>query len=89
MVNTLFYTGARVSEFIHLEVVDLRLDLEPPQVSLALAKGWCIQGRLYPQTPANAIVFQHVTGQFSAASIPCITRPKRAQEISAVSSPGL
>jgi integrase/recombinase XerD len=39
MVKTLFYTGARVSEFINIRVVDLRLDLEPPQVYLAIAKG--------------------------------------------------
>jgi integrase/recombinase XerD len=39
MVKTLFYTGARVSEFINIQVVDLRLDLEPPQVYLAVAKG--------------------------------------------------
>jgi integrase/recombinase XerD len=30
MVKTLFYTGARVSEFVNIRVVDLRLDLEPP-----------------------------------------------------------
>jgi integrase/recombinase XerD len=39
MVKTLFYTGARVSEFINIRVVDLRLNLEPPQVYLAIAKG--------------------------------------------------
>jgi integrase len=39
MVKTLFYTGARVSEFINIQVVDLRLDLNPPQIYLAVAKG--------------------------------------------------
>jgi len=39
MIKTLFYTGARVSEFINIQVVDLRLDLDPPQIYLALAKG--------------------------------------------------
>jgi integrase/recombinase XerD len=39
MVKTLFYTGARVSEFINIRVMDLHLDLEPPQVYLAIAKG--------------------------------------------------
>ena len=39
MVKTLFDTGARVSEFINIQVVDLRLDLDPPQISLAVAKG--------------------------------------------------
>lgn len=29
MVKTLFYTGARVSEFINIQIVDLRLDLDP------------------------------------------------------------
>jgi len=39
MVKTLVYTGARVSEFINIQVVDLRLDLDPPQIYLAVAKG--------------------------------------------------
>jgi integrase/recombinase XerD len=39
MVKTLFYTGAQVSECINIQVVDLRLDLEPPQVYIAIAKG--------------------------------------------------
>ena len=30
MVKTLFYTGARVSEFIHIQVTDLYLRLDPP-----------------------------------------------------------
>lgn len=38
MVKTLFYTGARVSEFTHIKVVDLHLDLKPPQIYLAVAK---------------------------------------------------
>ncbi|MDQ3396759.1 MAG: site-specific integrase [Deinococcota bacterium] len=39
MVKTLFYTGARVSEFVNIKAPDLYLDLEPPQVYLAVAKG--------------------------------------------------
>jgi integrase/recombinase XerD len=39
MVKTLVYTGARVSEFIHIQSIDLRLDLDPPQIYLAIAKG--------------------------------------------------
>ena len=39
MVKTLFYTGARVSELVNIKVEDLRLDLEPPQIYLAVAKG--------------------------------------------------
>ncbi len=39
MVKTLFYTGARVSEFVHIQVPDLYLSLDPPQIYLAHAKG--------------------------------------------------
>lgn len=39
MVKTLFYTGARVSEFVNLRVEDLHLGLDPPQVHIAHAKG--------------------------------------------------
>jgi integrase/recombinase XerD len=39
MVKTLFYTGARVSEFVHLRVSDLHLALDPPQIYIAHAKG--------------------------------------------------
>lgn len=39
MVKTLFYTGARVSEFAHIKMADLHLDLKPPQIYLGVAKG--------------------------------------------------
>ena len=39
MVKILFYTGARVSEFVHLRVEDLHLAFDPPQVYIAKAKG--------------------------------------------------
>ncbi len=39
MVKTLFYTGARVSEFVHIQATDLYLSLDPPQIYLAQAKG--------------------------------------------------
>ena len=39
MVKTLFYTGARVSEFVHIRATDLYLRLDPPQIYLAHAKG--------------------------------------------------
>ena len=39
MVKILFYTGARVSEFVNLRVEDLHLALDPPQVYIATAKG--------------------------------------------------
>ena len=39
MLKILFYTGARVSEFVQLRVEDLHLALEPPQVYISNAKG--------------------------------------------------
>ena len=39
MVKTLFYTGARVGEFVNIKAADLHLDLEPPQIYIAVAKG--------------------------------------------------
>jgi len=39
MVKTLFYTGARVSEFVNLRVEDLHLASNPPQIYIAHAKG--------------------------------------------------
>lgn len=39
MIKTLFYTGARVNEFVHIRVPDLYLSLTPPQIFLAHAKG--------------------------------------------------
>ena len=39
MVKILFYTGARVSEFVQLRVEDLHLALDPPQVYVGKAKG--------------------------------------------------
>jgi integrase/recombinase XerD len=39
MMKMLFYTGARVSEFVHIRVEDLHLALDPPQIYIAHAKG--------------------------------------------------
>jgi integrase/recombinase XerD len=39
LVKMLFYTGARVSEFVQIRVEDLHLALDPPQVYIANAKG--------------------------------------------------
>lgn len=39
MVKMLFYIDARVGEFVNIKVNDLHLELEPPQVYLAVAKG--------------------------------------------------
>jgi len=38
MIKTLFQTGARVSEFVHIRVEDLLLDGDPPQIHLTHAK---------------------------------------------------
>jgi integrase/recombinase XerD len=38
MIKTLFYTGARVDEFVHLRVEDVHFESEPPQVHLTHAK---------------------------------------------------
>ena len=39
MIKTLFLTGARVSEFVHIRVEDLHLDDDPPRIHLTHAKG--------------------------------------------------
>lgn len=38
LVKTLFYTGARVDEFIHIRLDDLHLGDDPPQIHLTHAK---------------------------------------------------
>lgn len=38
MIKTLFQTGARVDEFVHIRVEDLLLDGDPPQIHLTHAK---------------------------------------------------
>jgi integrase/recombinase XerD len=52
MIKTLFLTGARVSEFVHIRVEDLRLDDEPPRIHLTHAKGQA--NRYVPILPALA-----------------------------------
>ena len=32
MIKTLFMTGTRVAEFVHIQVKDLHLDADPPQI---------------------------------------------------------
>jgi integrase/recombinase XerD len=34
MIKTLFLSGARVDEFVHIRVEDLHLDGDPPQIHL-------------------------------------------------------
>jgi integrase/recombinase XerD len=38
MIKSLFQTGARVDEFVHIRVEDLLLDSEPPQIHIVHAK---------------------------------------------------
>ncbi|MBV8077850.1 MAG: tyrosine-type recombinase/integrase [Planctomycetaceae bacterium] len=52
MIKTLFLTGARVSEFVHIQVEDLHLDDDPPRIHLAHAKGHA--NRSVPILPALA-----------------------------------
>ena len=52
LIKTLFLTGARVSEFVHIRVEDLHLDSDPPQIHLTHAKGQA--NRYVPILPALA-----------------------------------
>jgi integrase/recombinase XerD len=38
MIKTLFMTGTRVAEFVHIQVKDLHLDADPPQIYITHAK---------------------------------------------------
>ncbi len=52
MIKTLFLTGARVSEFVHIRAEDLHPDDDPPRIHLAHAKGQA--NRSVPILPALA-----------------------------------
>ena len=52
LIKTLFLTGARVSEFVHIRVEDLFLDDDPPQIHITHAKGNA--DRYVPVLPALA-----------------------------------
>jgi integrase len=52
MIKTLFLTGARLSEFVHIRVEDLHPHAEPPRTHLADAKGQA--NRSVPILPALA-----------------------------------
>jgi len=52
MIKTLFLTGARVSEFVHIRVEDLHPDGDPPRIHLTHAKGHA--DRYVPILPALA-----------------------------------
>jgi len=62
MVKTLFYTWARVSELVHIQVTDLYLSLHPPQIYLSHAKGG--SDGYVPVLPALAQELQtHLAGR--------------------------
>jgi integrase/recombinase XerD len=52
MIKTLFQTGARVDEFVHIRVEDLLLDGDPPQIHIVHAKRGA--DRYVPILPALA-----------------------------------
>ena len=52
MIKTLFQTGARVDEFVHIRVEDLLLDGDPPQIHITHAKRGA--DRYVPILPALA-----------------------------------
>ena len=52
MIKTLFLSGARVDEFVHIRVEDLHLDADPPQIFLGHCKKE--SNRYVPVLPALA-----------------------------------
>ena len=52
MIKTLFFTGARVEEFVNIRVEDLHFESDPPQVHITHAKGQ--GGRYVPVLPSLA-----------------------------------
>jgi integrase/recombinase XerD len=64
MIKTLFQTGARVDEFVHIRVEDLLLDGDPPQVHITRAKRQA--DRYVPILPALADELRtHLNGRSS------------------------
>jgi integrase/recombinase XerD len=62
MVKTLFFTGARVEEFVHLRVEDLHFDSDPPQIHITRGKGQ--SSRYVPILPSLAQELQtHLHGR--------------------------
>ena len=52
MIKTLFFTGARVDEFINFKVEDLHFESDPPQIHITRAKGQ--SSRYVPILPSLA-----------------------------------
>jgi integrase/recombinase XerD len=66
LIKTLFLTGARISEFVHIRVEGLRLDDDPPRIHLTHAKGQA--SRYVPILPALAQELRtHLLGRHRAA----------------------
>jgi integrase/recombinase XerD len=51
MIKTLFLSGARVDEFVHIKIEDLHLDADPPQLYLSHCKKE--SNRYVPVLPAH------------------------------------
>jgi integrase len=56
LIKTLFLTGARVSEFVHITVEDLFLDDDSPQIHITHTKGGA--DRYVPILPAGSLYMQ-------------------------------
>ena len=64
MIKTLFLSGARVDEFVHIRVEDLHLDGDPPQIYLSHCKKE--SNRYVPVLPALAQELRtHLNGRHS------------------------
>ena len=62
MIKTLFFTGARVDEFIHFKVADFHFESEPPQIHITRAKGQ--SSRYVPILPGLAQELRtHIQGR--------------------------
>src|SRR5215475_2291854 len=69
MIKTLFFTGARVDEFIHFKVEDLHFESDPPQIHITRAKGQ--SSRYVPILPSLA-----------SAPFPCLLLEKGSIQVS-------
>jgi integrase/recombinase XerD len=52
MLKTLFFTGTRIDEFVHLKVEDIHFESDPPQIHITHAKGQ--SSRYVPILPSFA-----------------------------------
>jgi integrase len=77
MIKTLFLTGARVNEFVHIRVEDLHLDDESPRIYLTYAKREA--SRYVPVLPALA---QELRFEFDCRLLLHHTRNRPGHKIS-------